>query len=291
MIRHGAKLAFAYAEATVPRVCVVLRKAYGGAYIVMDCKSMGNDCALAWPTRRDRGHGRQGRGRDPAPPRAGRRRRRGAPSAKRRRRARGGVRGRAPVARASPPSGASSTRSSTRPTPGGSWPARSAALAAKRERLRGPRATTNIPLYVPRPNRRAAHAARRQEAGRHRRAHQGLDRRLRRPPGPGAGRRAGAHVVRAGHAADRSGWPARCPSPPTWSSSTSPTPRTTRRWPTSSAARWGKVDGALHAVGFAPEACLGQDDGLLAAGWDDVATALHVSAYSLKSLAADAGCR
>jgi propionyl-CoA carboxylase beta chain len=50
MIRHGAKLAFAYAEATVPRVCVVLRKAYGGAYIVMDCKSMGNDCALAWPT-------------------------------------------------------------------------------------------------------------------------------------------------------------------------------------------------------------------------------------------------
>jgi acetyl-CoA carboxylase carboxyltransferase component len=49
MIRHGAKLAFAYAEATVPRVCVVLRKAYGGAFIVMDCKSMGNDCALAWP--------------------------------------------------------------------------------------------------------------------------------------------------------------------------------------------------------------------------------------------------
>ena len=50
MIRHGAKLAFAYAEATVPRVCVVLRKAYGGAFIVMDCKSMGNDCAVAWPT-------------------------------------------------------------------------------------------------------------------------------------------------------------------------------------------------------------------------------------------------
>ena len=49
--------------------------------------------------------------------------------------------------------------------------------------------------------------------------------------------------------------------------------------------RWGKVDGALHAIGFAPEACLGQEDGLLAAGWDEVATALHVSAYSLKSLA------
>lgn len=48
--------------------------------------------------------------------------------------------------------------------------------------------------------------------------------------------------------------------------------------------RWGKVDGALHAVGFAPEACLGQPDGVMAAEWDDVATALHVSAYSLKSL-------
>src|SRR5690606_27508394 len=50
--------------------------------------------------------------------------------------------------------------------------------------------------------------------------------------------------------------------------------------------RWGKVDGALHAVGFAPELCLGQDEGLLAAGWEDVSTALHVSTYSLKSLAA-----
>jgi acetyl-CoA carboxylase carboxyltransferase component len=50
MIRHGAELAFAYAEATVPRVCVVLRKAYGGAYIVMDSKGMGNDLCLAWPS-------------------------------------------------------------------------------------------------------------------------------------------------------------------------------------------------------------------------------------------------
>lgn len=49
IVRHGAKLAFAYAEAVVPRVSVVLRKAYGGAYIVMDCKAMGSDCALAWP--------------------------------------------------------------------------------------------------------------------------------------------------------------------------------------------------------------------------------------------------
>jgi acetyl-CoA carboxylase carboxyltransferase component len=50
MIRHGAELAFAYAEATVPRVCLVLRKAYGGAYIVMDSKGMGNDICLAWPS-------------------------------------------------------------------------------------------------------------------------------------------------------------------------------------------------------------------------------------------------
>ncbi len=50
MIRHGAQLAFAYARATVPRVCVILRKSYGGAYIVMDSKNMGNDLCLAWPT-------------------------------------------------------------------------------------------------------------------------------------------------------------------------------------------------------------------------------------------------
>lgn len=50
MIRHGAELAFAYAEATTPRISLVLRKAYGGAYIVMDSKAMGSDLTLAWPT-------------------------------------------------------------------------------------------------------------------------------------------------------------------------------------------------------------------------------------------------
>jgi acetyl-CoA carboxylase carboxyltransferase component len=49
MIRHGAQLVFAYGRATVPRVGVVLRKSYGGAYIVMDSKRMGNDVCLAWP--------------------------------------------------------------------------------------------------------------------------------------------------------------------------------------------------------------------------------------------------
>ena len=50
MIRHGAQLAFAYARATVPRISLTLRKSYGGAFIVMDSKTMGNDLALAWPT-------------------------------------------------------------------------------------------------------------------------------------------------------------------------------------------------------------------------------------------------
>lgn len=50
MIRHGAQLVFAYGRATVPRICVVLRKSYGGAYIVMDSKTMGNDLCLAWPS-------------------------------------------------------------------------------------------------------------------------------------------------------------------------------------------------------------------------------------------------
>jgi acetyl-CoA carboxylase carboxyltransferase component len=49
MIRHGAQLVHAYAAASVPRICVILRKAYGGAYIVMDCKTMGNDLCIAWP--------------------------------------------------------------------------------------------------------------------------------------------------------------------------------------------------------------------------------------------------
>ncbi|WP_250214681.1 acyl-CoA carboxylase subunit beta [Acrocarpospora catenulata] len=49
VIRHGAKLLYAYCEATVPRISLILRKAYGGAYIVMDSRSIGCDLALAWP--------------------------------------------------------------------------------------------------------------------------------------------------------------------------------------------------------------------------------------------------
>jgi acetyl-CoA carboxylase carboxyltransferase component len=50
MIRHGAELVHAYAAATVPRCSVVLRKAYGGAYIVMDSRGIGNDLCVAWPS-------------------------------------------------------------------------------------------------------------------------------------------------------------------------------------------------------------------------------------------------
>jgi methylmalonyl-CoA carboxyltransferase large subunit len=50
IIRHGAKLLFAYSAATVPKITVVLRKAYGGAYIAMCCKDLGADRVVAWPS-------------------------------------------------------------------------------------------------------------------------------------------------------------------------------------------------------------------------------------------------
>ncbi len=50
IIRHGAKLIYAYCEATVPKLTVITRKAYGGAYIVMGSKHVGADLNLAWPT-------------------------------------------------------------------------------------------------------------------------------------------------------------------------------------------------------------------------------------------------
>jgi acetyl-CoA carboxylase carboxyltransferase component len=50
IIRRGAKLLFAFTEATVPRIQVITRKAYGGAYVVMNSKSIRADMAYAWPT-------------------------------------------------------------------------------------------------------------------------------------------------------------------------------------------------------------------------------------------------
>jgi propionyl-CoA carboxylase beta chain len=50
IITHGAKLLYAFAEATVPKITVITRKAYGGAYCVMNSKSLGADLSFAWPT-------------------------------------------------------------------------------------------------------------------------------------------------------------------------------------------------------------------------------------------------
>jgi len=50
IIRHGAKIVYAYSEATVPKISLVLRKAYGGAYVAMGSRSLGADLCLAWPS-------------------------------------------------------------------------------------------------------------------------------------------------------------------------------------------------------------------------------------------------
>jgi propionyl-CoA carboxylase beta chain len=60
IIRHGAKLIYAYAEATVPKITVITRKAYGGAYDVMGSKHLGGDINLAWPTAQIAVMGAQG---------------------------------------------------------------------------------------------------------------------------------------------------------------------------------------------------------------------------------------
>lgn len=62
-------------------------------------------------------------------------------------------------------------------------------------------------------------------------------------------------------------------------------PEHLRRLPEHLAERYGRVDGVVHAVGFAPAICLGQEDGLFAAEWADVATAIQVSAFSLPAIA------
>lgn len=49
IIRHGAKILFAYSEATVPKLTIILRKAYGGAYVALNSKSIGADLVFAWP--------------------------------------------------------------------------------------------------------------------------------------------------------------------------------------------------------------------------------------------------
>ena len=50
IIRHGAKVLYAYSEASVPKITVITRKAYGGAYVVMNSKSIGTDIRCGWPS-------------------------------------------------------------------------------------------------------------------------------------------------------------------------------------------------------------------------------------------------
>src|SRR5699024_4391686 len=50
IIRHGAKILYAYAEATVPKMTIIIRKAYGGAYVALNSKAMGADFVYAWPS-------------------------------------------------------------------------------------------------------------------------------------------------------------------------------------------------------------------------------------------------
>ena len=78
VIRHGAKLLHAFAEGEVPKLTVVLRKAFGGAYIAMNSKDLGADLSFAWPQAELGVMGAAAGGRDRPPPRArGRRRPRG----------------------------------------------------------------------------------------------------------------------------------------------------------------------------------------------------------------------
>ena len=65
IIKHGAKLLFAFAEATVPKVTVITRKAYGGAYCVMSSKHIRTDFNYAWPTAEIAVMGPEGRGEHP----------------------------------------------------------------------------------------------------------------------------------------------------------------------------------------------------------------------------------
>ncbi len=77
----------------------------------------------------------------------------------------------------------------------------------------------------------------------------------------------------------------RLPTPPEVLELDATDPVHLARLPEQLAERYGRVDGVVHAIGFAPAVCLGQDDGLFAAEWEDVATAIQVSAFSLPALA------
>ena len=118
IIRHGAKMLFAYAAATVPKMTVVVRKAYGGAYLAMCAKDMGADRLCAWPAAEIAVMGAEGavnvlyrkeiaEAEDPEAERAGRSSRSTAR--------------RSPIPTSPRPAGCSTTSSSP-PRPGPTWP-------------------------------------------------------------------------------------------------------------------------------------------------------------------------
>ena len=156
IIRRGAKLLFAYGEATVPKITVITRKAYGGAYCVMGSKDMGCDVNIAWPTAQIAVMGASGRCRLRLPPAA-----QGGRQATARTSTRCGCScSRTTRTRwstlTSPPNAATSTRSSRRRTPAATsvrrcacWNARSPSAAE--EAREHPAMTEEIP------SRRAAY--------------------------------------------------------------------------------------------------------------------------------------
>ena len=145
IIRRGAKLIYAYAEATVPLVTIITRKAYGGAYDVMGSKHLGADINLAWPTAQIAVMGAQGAAnilhrKDAGGGRGRRRRRRGQA-----RRAGPGVRGHPgqPVHRRRARLRRRGHPRRTRPAP--RWSRRCGCCATKRATL-PPKKHGNIPL-------------------------------------------------------------------------------------------------------------------------------------------------
>ena len=101
IIKHGAKLLYAYAECTVPKITVITRKAYGGAYDVMSSKHLRGDVNFAWPNAEIAVMGAEGRGGDHLP--------RGEERPGQARRARGRIQGASSPTRSSPARAATST--------------------------------------------------------------------------------------------------------------------------------------------------------------------------------------
>ena len=137
LIKHGAKLLFAYAEATVPLVTIITRKAFGGAYDVMASKHIGGGCELCVADGADRRDGREGRGGDHLPART-------SATPRRSRRAPRNTRS-ASCRPSSLPSAAISTRSSCRIRRAGAWRGPSP-CCAKSELEQPWRKHDNLPL-------------------------------------------------------------------------------------------------------------------------------------------------